>query len=204
MRVRQAIFKQQLYQCMLSQTLILKSDIETRSQILQQYIWGDFCRMSWMCVGRTTQRKNPRLLGLGPWFQRIPVSGEVDLQQKIRSFHRSDKFKVSKQRRVCHQGDLKTSLALWSGSSMRFGPRVAGVSWWQKFGPAVHMLISTLHSSCSCIIAAIALLMITLYRLYRCTCLSLQPRISGASWFPLRFCLNIEFCGTFAVDTTVF
>ena len=64
--VRQAIFKQQLYQCMLSQTLILKSDIETRSQILQQCIRGDFCCRSWMCVGRATQRTNPRLLGLGP------------------------------------------------------------------------------------------------------------------------------------------
>ena len=67
------------------------------------------------------------------------------------------------------QGDLKTSLALWFGSSMRFGPRVAGVSWRRKFRPGVHMLVLTLYSSCSCIIV---MSIITLYRWTSCTCLS--------------------------------
>ena len=76
-RIREAIFQQQLYQCMLSQTLILKSDIETR-------------------CGRPLH-----------WMRWFPI------------------LKLST---TAVTGDPITSLVHWSGSSMRFGPLVAGAS----------------------------------------------------------------------------
>lgn len=41
----EAIFKRQLYQCMLAQTLILKSDIETRHLLLEIRPW-----ISWEAI----------------------------------------------------------------------------------------------------------------------------------------------------------